>query len=251
MFRKKHFLDEDVDAFHIQCWAWLLRSTGGLDAFKKTELVLPSPAFFPPTDVQGYEKAQYIFERTRALAGMSDWAVELVAQNELPREVSHGVYLEHEGVVVGTFSFHGNGGRITFDPLHIEEPVTLIATFSHELGHYLNGTFEDLPPGGEELIEPATDVTAAFMGFGVFGLSNCFNFSKSDEGWSSRKLGYISFDEWAFNLGIFCILGEHPLEKLKPYLSRHAFTSVRASMKFIAKNDIQSIILESASDAPI
>ena len=42
------------------------------------------------------------------------------------------------------------------------------ATFAHELARYLVETFEEPAPGGDALLEPAVDIAAVFMGFGLF-----------------------------------------------------------------------------------
>lgn len=247
MFRRRHFLDEDVDAFHIQCWGWLLRSTGGLDNFRQTPLVLPSPQFFPKTEEQGHDRATVIFEHVKRHAQMQDWPVELAPQADLPTQLSEFVYLKHEGTAAGTFSMHGQGGLVTYDPAHTSTPLVLIATFAHELGHYLNGEFAELPPGGADLVEPATDVTATFLGFGVFGANTAFEFHKNNDGWSSSRLGYITESEWAFDLAIFCALGEHDISVLKPYLKSHIFDQVKSGTKYLGKQAILEDILKLAA----
>lgn len=246
MFGRRHFLDEDVDAFHMACWSWLLRGAGGMDEFRQTPLVLPTAEFFPKSDSLGHDRAVHVFETTKRLARMDDWPVDLVAQAELPRQLSQFVSLEHQGNAAGTFQMHGSGGVITFDPAHIDAPLVLVATFAHELGHYLNGGFDEPPPGGDDLVEPATDVTAAFLGFGVFGANACFEFQKNSEGWASQKLGYISEAEWAFNIAIFCALGEHDAARLKPYLKPRIYKEVQSGLKFIARNDVIPAILAAA-----
>lgn len=247
MFRRRHFLDEDVDAFHIACWGWLLRGTGGMAEFGKTPLVLPTSKFFPKSEAQGYDRAAHIFDRTKILARMDEWPVDLVAQAELPAQLSQNVCIQHEGRAAGTFQMHGTGGVISFDPAHVGAPMVLVATFAHELGHYLNGAFDEPPPGGPELTEPATDVTAVFLGFGLFGANSSFDFRKNSEGWASQKLGYISEAEWAFNIAIFCALGEHDSALLKPHLKPHIYSQVQSALKFIARSDIVPAILEAGN----
>ncbi|MDH4318404.1 MAG: hypothetical protein OEV64_08445 [Desulfobulbaceae bacterium] len=44
----------------------------------------------------------------------------------------------------------------------------MIATFAHELSHYLIATAPEPPPGGWESWKFATDIGATFLGFGIF-----------------------------------------------------------------------------------
>ena len=254
MFGRSHFLDQDVEAFHILCWAWLLRCTDGLEALQKTPLVLPTVEFFPVTTSSGHERAEFIFEHVRDLAGMADWPVQLVPQAELAGRVSTLGRVQHSGTVAGTFSHSGNSGLITYDPSHVQAPIKLIATFAHELGHYLNEGFQEAPPGGWDLIEPATDVTSVFLGFGVFGANSAFEFIQTQDfdsqGWSSEKLGYLSVDEWAFNLAIFCELTGRNVTDLEPHLKRNLYKTSKAAAKYVERRQIGRQILEDVTGGP-
>jgi Zn-dependent peptidase ImmA (M78 family) len=68
----------------------------------------------------------------------------------------------------GTFSMARKKQQkaiITYDPSQVKNPEMLVATFAHELGHYLSHRTTEAPPEGEALWEPATDLLAVFMGF--------------------------------------------------------------------------------------
>lgn len=244
---RKCILDPDIDAFHFQCWSWLLRHTGGIEKFRQTQLVLPTPHYFPKTETEGHARAEHIFEHVRFHAGMLEWPVRLIAQQELQSQVSTYNFIQHGTRAAGTYSNHGNGGVITYDPG--QGAVSLVATFAHELGHYLNNGFPGPPPGGWDLVEPATDVTAAFLGFGVFGANSAFHFTRTQDyegqGWSTSRLGYITEDEWALNLAIFCGLAELDINPLKEHLKPHIFQVMKRAAKHIAKKETLSEILAS------
>ena len=61
-----------------------------------------------------------------------------------------------------------------------------------------------------DYFEPATDVTACFLGFGLFGANSAFEFEQftdfDSQGWRSSSLGYLSQREWLLNLAIFVAL---------------------------------------------
>ena len=245
---RKYILDPDIDAFHFQCWSWLLRHTGGIEKFRQTELVLPTPQFFPKTESEGHARAEHIFECVRHHAGMAEWPVRLVAQQEMQSQVSTYNFIQHGTRAAGTFANHGNGGIITYEPG--QGAISLVATFAHELGHYLNGGFPEPPPGGWDLVEPATDVTAAFLGFGVFGANSAFHFTRTQDfegqGWSTSRLGYITEAEWALNLAIFCAVAELEISQLKDHLKPHILQIVKKSTKFIAKHKMVLEVLAAA-----
>lgn len=246
--RKSTLLDPDIEAFHIQCWSWLLRNSGGMDAHLDTPLVLPTVDFYPATTLEGHERGKHIFDLTAQHAGMSDWPVELYQHEPEPEEMPMIGVVQNSGGAAGTYSNDGHGNIITYDPEQLDDPLALIATFAHELGHYLNGKFDEPPPGGAELMEPATDVTAAFLGFGVFGLCTSFRHNQWQDpelaGWSTSTLGYISESEWALNLAIFCGLRKMDIKSLKPFLKVYLFSELKKATKYLEKNGIVAEILE-------
>lgn len=255
MFGLGSFLDRDVEDWHIETWAWLIKngSRKARPDFFDTKLVLPDANCFPETNAQGHDKAWHIFDAVRIYAGMDGWAVDLVAQQEEAGRLSDLAYVKTDGAcAAGTFRMSGNRGIITYDPKYLQKPASLIATFSHELGHYLNSGFRVPPPGGWDLIEPATDVTSTFLGFGIFGASAAFEFGQFSEaglqGWQSSRLGYLTQDQWIFDLAIFCALTDTEIRTAKPYLKSHLWGQLKKATKYVERHDIAGVVMSYTSD---
>lgn len=241
MFGRKSFLEQDLQDWHLDCWAWLLRHTGGLESLRETDLVLPTRDFFPPSEAKGHERAVHIFGTVKQLAGMTDWPVKLEAQAQRPGRVGPIAAVQHVGSYAGSYSHDGNAARITYDPQHVSSPVALVATFAHELAHYLTGGFPvELPPHDRH--EHATDVAVIFMGFGVFGANSAFSFSQQTEfdsqGWRVQRLGYLSEQEWAFGLALFCALTERPIDLMKPHLKPTLWSEAKRAHAVIARDKL-------------
>lgn len=238
----RSFLDRDVEDWHIECWAWLIRCGGGVEQLRESALILPSRDHFPPTDLKGHNKAKYIFDIVLQYCGMQNWPVKLQAQRGLAHRVATFGVVQNPGVPAGTFQSGHGTAQITYAPEDVSDPVSLIATFAHELGHYLQSGFQEGPPGGWDLHEPATDVASAYLGFGVFGANSAFHFTRTQDfesqGWSTAKRGYLTEAEWVLALAIFCaFVGEDiaaALPHLKPHLAKQA---VKAS-KYVERNTL-------------
>lgn len=245
--KNKPILDEDVETFHIRTWEWLLDCGGGPKFVRDRKLVLPNAAFFPATDLEGHARAEHILRACQTHAGLSDRPVKLIGQAELAGRVSTFLNVQNPAHAAGTFSHSGNAGRITYDVGLLKRPVSLIATFAHELGHYFNDGFRHGHPDGEDAIEPATDTTASFLGFGVFGANSAFEFQRfqdyDSQGWSSSRLGYIGEDEWAFDLAMFSALGSHDLEPAREFLKPHIWKQANRALKQIEESGIARRIL--------
>ena len=241
-FREKAFLSPDAEAWQIECWAWHLCHTGGLEAFRERPLVLPNSDFFPSVGLQDEALVEHIFRRVQELCGMSEWKVDLEPHQATPLDDGGWAIVEMERPCGGTFQYSGDGAVITYNPDLLDQPFTLVAMFAHEFGHYLNGGFEIDPPGGEDLNEPATDISAAFMGFGIFSANDCLNFKTHSDGMFSAsyggKAGYLSEKEWVFALAIFLAMRGMSHEITKPFLKNHLFKWLQKAQLYLQKRDI-------------
>ncbi|MEO0466127.1 MAG: hypothetical protein AAF216_06255 [Pseudomonadota bacterium] len=249
MFFKSEFIDSDVATWHLKCWAWLIDATGGLEDLQHSTLVLPTNDFFPKTDTEGHVRAEFILDCIKQAARMDDWQIRLVPQRRLAGRVSALGHVQNGSHPAGTFSAHGNRGQITYDPDLLNDPIRLIATLAHELGHYLNGTFKYPPPEGIRYIEPATDVTSCFLGFGVFGANAAFNFRQftdfDSQGWETNRLGYLSQREWLLDLAIFVELANADPAAAKSALKPELRGDFHRAQKYLAaQSSMETLINE-------
>lgn len=239
-FRPRSFLSPEEEAWHIETWRWLLDRFGGLAVLSEASIVVPSREFFPPTDAAGHDRALHVFEAVKNHAGMANWECNLIAQAPGPNPHLGGVATV-QGLqgAAGTFGVEDRRIAITYDPALLDQPVKLVAVLAHELAHYLLAAERELPPGGEEMHEPATDLTAAYLGFGVFGANSAFTFEQHQDagtqGWSSLRLGYLSERAWVFALAVFAFLRQDSIEPLEHYLKPHLYGDLRKAMKYLRR----------------
>ena len=197
LFGKRLPIDDDELEFQLATFKWL---TGEFGDVAETLLVLPTPDFFPSDGRGGVET---LFEEVRAAARMAEWACRLEAgAADRPVDAGNAHLLRHEGpnAPCGTFRVEqgpeGPCAIVTYNPGMDESQADLVATFAHELGHYLMATAKGTPPGGWDLHELHTDLAAVYLGFGIFLANGARSFSQFQsggyQGWSSRTQGYLS-----------------------------------------------------------
>lgn len=210
--RKPLLSDEDL-YFQVETYKWLLTHFGGKYFYDETILVLPTKEFFPAEVNSNDEAIQSTFEQVKKYAGMSEWPCKLEAQEEDPNlVVAPTLVLQNvEQNPLGTFAHNENNEvTITYNPKIASNPTQMVATFAHELSHYLTGTAPEPPPGGWDNWEFATDICAAFLGFGVFVANAAFDFqqytSVGTHGWQTSGGGYLSEAEYSYALAIFLML---------------------------------------------
>ena len=112
----------------------------------------------------------------------------------------------------------------------LKDPLSLVATAAHELGHeiLLGGGLMDRDTSDHE---PMTDLLTVYLGFGIFTANSAARFKQYQEerraGWSMQKLGYLPEEEYGYALARFAAeRGEERAEWTK-----HLSTNVRAYFK--------------------
>lgn len=203
-FGRKPIVDVDTASWHLENFAWLIQEFGP-SRFAKTQLVLPKPGYFTAGDKQDHNFAVHIFEQVKTYCGMSDWEVDLVVDDNpvaVRTEISHAMIAPQKHAI-GTFAAAGNRVQISYVPELVRRPDRLIATFAHELSHYLLATARSEPPCDDDEKEFLTDLTAVYLGFGVFLANARFNFEGSVNGWRMGRSGYLPEADLIFALSIF------------------------------------------------
>ncbi len=161
-----------------------------------------------------------------------------------------GAYVENiEPNPAGTFEIHDdNDIVITYNPKLLNHPTQLVSTFAHELSHYLTTNCPEAPPGGWDNWEFATDITATFLGFGIFMANSAFNFYQlstlETQGWETSRHSYLSEEEHTFALAIFLQLKNLPIEAALPYLKPHLKKVLKKSAKQIVETTIVEDLLK-------
>lgn len=213
--KPKSFLDASRRDWQFEAYAWLLRNCGGHAKFLDTTLVLPTEEHFPDRGMKGHAAVSALFRRARDHAGMADWPCTV--EREPEPEESEGPPHATSGIRVFTYK----RGAL--------EPVKLVAGFSCDLSRYLIDTFDEPPPGGEAAREPAIELGAIFIGFGVF-IANA----------AVKQASFrLSEGELAHALALFCRLRELPLESLDPHVNPHLRKYLRLASLELAQHELQ------------
>jgi hypothetical protein len=239
---------EDIIEWEFQIYGWFLENFGGFQDFLNTKLVLPTPADFPVQWKGDPESAEALFGIVKHYARMQDWPCRLeVLPDENDFIPSAKDFAEFDG------SSHSNGPAglfcvspedkevvIAYAEYQLRNPIALIATFAHELGHYLLVGAKTKPPGGEDAYEPGTDMAATFMGFGVFLCNAAFSFDQfqgySTQGWGASRLGYLGELNLSYALAIFVTLHDLSPDPIIAHLDLNPRAFFKDALKDLKRN---------------
>lgn len=242
-WRAKSPLDADDEAWQLECWAWFLRTLGGMNMLRATALVLPTSDFFTQLKSREHQFALDVFAQVSAYFGFEADDFELVAQSPSinPQVGAFAVVQNAPPSPLGTYSHdHEDGATITYDPRLVDHPGALIATFAHELCHARLFAVATPPPGGWDMEEFATDLATVFFGFGVFSANEAARFeaysdqASGAQGWRFSGGGYLSPAERAFALAVFLALTRRGADQVRPYLEGTAAAYFGKSVKYLA-----------------
>lgn len=244
--------EQDID-FQVRTYKWLLRNWGGDKFYKEVQLILPNKKYFPSEVKSPEEAAIETFEAVKKHAGLEEWPCKLIAHEEdIDPVVAETLAIQNTPKsALGTFEHTAEGEVIiTYNPDSLSNPTQLVATFAHELSHYLTATAIEPPPGGWENWEFATDIAATFLGFGVFMANSSFSFSQftstGSQGWQSSTSGYLTESEHIYALAIFLSLKNIPFSQATGFLKPNLSKLLKKALKEIySTNIIQELTIAS------
>ncbi|MEM6734188.1 MAG: hypothetical protein AAF658_21675 [Myxococcota bacterium] len=239
---------EEVIDWTYEVYRWLLEHTGGWPHFRETPLVQPTPEYFPVPDTLVQDEpslAQHLFEQTKEHAGLQHWSCELREHQDSPRTGDLMGHVPHNsaahGGAAGTFRVTPDRRvQITYAAGSTSDPMAFVATMAHELSHYLMATIPVDPPGREDAEEPATDLCAVFLGFGIFVSNSAVRFKQFSDGtmigWSMSRQGYLSEQALAYALAVFLELLGIDLRHATRYLDPNPRSYLKRAHRHVRRH---------------
>jgi hypothetical protein len=185
----KIWINEDLN--------WL-RTEFGEQHFMEIKTVTPTKKFFNRNFDGTKDDAKFVLERTMELMNIHDLEIQLEFFSDSPIEMTDGTILstsaDHDGFsenALGTFTQNENETIISIEIQQLKNPISLIATISHELAHQILLGEKRIDENDELL----TDLMAIAYGFGIFIGNSRFNFStfstNNGSGWQTNAQGYL------------------------------------------------------------
>jgi hypothetical protein len=233
-FRPQCPCDPHAKAWVEQRLAWLATQFPD-NVFTTKDLVYPTDDFFPDAHEPTREGASVLLRRVCGLMGVPASRVVL----KFSRESSRVSLVNHSGDAMphaaGTFIESGGHYFITVDLAEIARPSELIGTFAHELAHArllgehrINSRTFD-----HELL---TDLTAVFLGFGLFLANSSRNWMSQYSRWPGTDLAkpeYMTPPMYGYALAHIAWFEGDKKPGWAKYLGRLSMTDFREGIKFL------------------
>ena len=232
---------------------WLLEEFGS-DTFRRVTVVLPTDEFFPDSYSADEEDARALLDRVCEYMSVNPDLIELeFFDDENRRAAKDLVYAEASSdVPSGHYQKRRDKFVVSLESSQLIDPMNLVATIAHELGHVrLLG--EGRVHGGFEDHEPLTDLLTVFFGLGVFTANSAFSFDASSQGWQAQTRGYLSEEMFGYALALFALMRGERNPAWSRYLEGTVSTFFKNSLKYLEKTgdavNLRNLVISSVSSA--
>ncbi len=226
LFQREPLLDDTTRDWIHAVFAWALRHQGRDIFFAGTQVVLPTPEFFPGRADSVHGMAQLVFDEVRAHAGLSHWPCRLLEPGALTSQPYPGQDpVAPVRAIPGSRMPGAQGTGPTlfhYAPELVPNPEALIANFAREFAHHVAAGAPEPPPAGAENWGHVTELVGVFMGFGVMFANTAFNIRVNScgacQGPAAERPGFLSRADLSYALALFCRLKDIPAARVRPHL---------------------------------
>jgi hypothetical protein len=229
-------VDPDQQQWLDARFDWLLEQFGQ-DAPAKTQVILPTPEFFPDVYEGRLEDAQAMLVRICGYMNVNPDRLNLFLFESVRGSHVHdtappaGLYFPREDAAPAAAAARDDRppAQLGIEYRQLADPMALAAAFAHEIGHeILLG--QDRITTSESDHEPLTDLLTVFLGMGIFTANSTIRdkawSSGAWAGWSTSSLGYLDQRIFGYAHARFA----HARSETNPKWARHIRPDVQAPM---------------------
>lgn len=214
----------------------------GRQRMLEAKVVLPTAEDFPDPYDKTPAATEALFRRVCAYMHVNRASVQFELFADETEELSEIVpYWHGDGGqrAAGLYQHHlgerhfeeDNGMVVAIRSTQLKDPLALVATIAHELGHVILLGGNLLNPALTPDHESMTDLLTVFLGMGIITANSAARFSQYQnerrQGWSMQRLGYLPEQVYGYALAKFAMERGEPT----PDWSKHLCTNVRSYFK--------------------
>jgi hypothetical protein len=204
----------------------LLAARLGAERLRKARAITPTPEFFPDRYDADYPSARKCLDRMCGYMGVDPHAVTLAVLPDEAMPNAAGWYLMR------------SKGNICIANSQLADPMKLMATIAHEVGHEILLRGQHLT-GTEIDHEQVTDLLPAFLGVGIFGANATLRESSWTGGgmswWAVSMQGYLSMYVLGYALALFAFVRGERWPAWRKYLRLDVRRDFERGLRYLQK----------------
>ena len=249
LFGPKRPVDADEWEWQLAAVKWLDREYPELANARI--LATPDGDCFPDPTTKGEARGSELFDQIKSIAGIADWPTRLIAVEapKRPAAVNSVTAVQSGKGACGTFQLQKTEeglwiGEVRYTVDQLSDELGLVATLAHEAAHFLLAFRQNPIPGGDEIEELLTDLTAVWLGFGTFlGNHARYGHHTAEAGgtwYVSGSRGYLSERSLMTALALSEILAGREPSAAEPYLKPYLVDDLRLASRYAQKRDLRA-----------
>lgn len=240
---------DDEDKLWIESsMRWLVEEFGR-DTFCEATVVLPTDEFFPDEYFGDEEDAEALVRRVCGYMSVNRDRLEIEFFKSQEVEIQSRFCFVEGSTKGASGHYTKRRGKfvISLESSQLEDPMNLVATVAHELGHVrLLG--EGRLHRGYEDHESLTDLLTVFLGLGVFTANSAFTFKQwsdnSNQGWKTERNGYLTEEMFGYALALFALMRGEQNPAWSEFLEGSIRTYFKCALKYLKKSGEAAKLLE-------
>lgn len=196
-------------------------------------VILPTSEFFPDEYAGRQQDVASLLNRVCEYMAVDPTILKLEFYAESNTDsVSQTLpyYESQYNLTAGHYRKRKDKHIIAIERSQLNDPMALVATIAHELGHVILLGENRIPPD-YEYHEQLTELVTVYYGLGLFTANSAFKFSAWEAGgrtgWQAQKLGYLSEEMLGYALALFAwvraedkpVWRSHLKDNVRPYLN--------------------------------
>ncbi len=219
-------IEPSAAAWVEQSLTWLADQFGA-DGMHGT-VVLPTDSFFPGVYTGSEADVRRVLGIVAGYIGVATDRVdfEFVGADDEERErrlLANLPAVRHFDGAAGEYRRVDGRGIISIRAGQAADPMALVATIAHELGHErLLGEGRISRDRADQ--ERLTDLATVYFGLGIFGANAAFQYRADAQRWQASRLGYLGEAVFGYALAVYA----HRRGETNPPWARHLDTNPRA-----------------------
>jgi hypothetical protein len=201
--------------------------------------VEPTDEYFPGVYGGTRGDVRAVFERIRAHMGVDPDRVEL-AHEAVEEVLPPDVPLEwRSNGAAGHHTMRGGRSIVTIRDDQAGDPMALVATIAHELGHaiLLGGALISTERKDHE---PLTDLLTIYFGLGIFSANAAFHYGRETRGQyaytRTSRLGYLTEPMYGYGLARYAWLRGETDPEWARYLDTNPRTFLKQGLRYLRRS---------------
>ena len=207
-----------------------------MDRLQNGLTVLPTQEFLPADYDCTEDGILDLMNRTASYMDIDPATLKLSFYEDMTPQFEGATSRRSQGLYSESESHY----EIFLEVNSLEDPIGVIATLAHEIGHVILLGQNRVGPDDEDH-EELTDLLTVFLGLGIFPANSVLQESNWTDGqwsgWSVGRSGYLSMDIYGYALALYALARNEPAPDWMGYLRPDVLAPFKRGIRYVSETN--------------